>query len=119
MMDCYFTWEPSLSKGSGKSGKNPNVHIDLLCNASFKGEESLALQNINFCARKGDLVSIQGPVGTGKSSLLHGILGEMQVLQKLCYVYVLHIMCMHVCYTYALCVCYAYVFTRDVSIWIF
>lgn len=78
-VDCYFTWEPSSTKGSGKSG-NSILQIDPVFDAS-KGEESLVLQTINLRVRKGELVAIQGPVGSGKSSLLLGMLGEMQCLK--------------------------------------
>ncbi|CAN4093072.1 unnamed protein product [Withania somnifera] len=39
-----------------------------------------ALQNINFEIRKGDLAAIVGTVGSGKSSLLASVLGEMHKL---------------------------------------
>ncbi|KAJ8951065.1 hypothetical protein NQ318_003763 [Aromia moschata] len=39
-----------------------------------------ALQNINFNVSRGKLVGIIGPVGSGKSSLLQTILGELEVI---------------------------------------
>jgi len=39
-------------------------------------------RDLNFEARKGELVAIVGEVGNGKSSLLYGILGEMQKLNN-------------------------------------
>ena len=32
------------------------------------------LKRINFCCRSGDMVCIVGPVGSGKTSLIHAIL---------------------------------------------
>ncbi|KAF2012769.1 multidrug resistance-associated protein 1 [Aaosphaeria arxii CBS 175.79] len=42
-----------------------------------KNEERKALQNINFTAHKGELSCIVGRVGSGKSSLLQAILGDL------------------------------------------
>lgn len=42
-----------------------------------KNEERLALQDINFSAHKGELSCIVGRVGSGKSSLLQSILGDL------------------------------------------
>ena len=36
------------------------------------------LKNINFSAKKGDFIAVIGSVGSGKSSLAFGLLGEMQ-----------------------------------------
>ncbi|KHJ86326.1 ABC transporter, ATP-binding protein [Oesophagostomum dentatum] len=41
------------------------------------GEGSETLQNINLSVKRGQLVAIVGKVGSGKSSLLQAILGEM------------------------------------------
>lgn len=40
-------------------------------------EDSIALGNINFTARKGELSCIVGKVGSGKTSFLRGILGDL------------------------------------------
>ena len=39
--------------------------------------EKKTLKNINFDLKKGELVAVIGKVGSGKSSLLSAILGEM------------------------------------------
>ena len=39
------------------------------------------LRNINFSVKKGELVVVVGPVGSGKSSLLGAILGEMSLVR--------------------------------------
>lgn len=42
-----------------------------------KNESRNALENINFTANRGELTAIVGRVGTGKSSLLQSILGDL------------------------------------------
>jgi ABC-type branched-subunit amino acid transport system ATPase component len=39
------------------------------------------LKGIEFKAQKGELITIIGQVGSGKSSLLHAILGEMKKIK--------------------------------------
>jgi ABC-type multidrug transport system fused ATPase/permease subunit len=39
----------------------------------------VTLKNINLEVKQGELVAIVGPVGSGKSSLLLALLGEMEV----------------------------------------
>ena len=41
---------------------------------------SFTLENINFEAKQGQLVGIIGRIGSGKTSLLNSILGEMEVV---------------------------------------
>lgn len=36
------------------------------------------MKNINFSAKKGELVAIIGQVASGKTSLVHALLGEME-----------------------------------------
>ncbi|KHJ45282.1 ABC transporter, ATP-binding protein [Trichuris suis] len=70
----YFIWQ----------GKNsffrtvPDQSIALALNkvgASWEGNATI--RDITFSVKQGDLVGIYGPVGSGKSSLLHAILGEV------------------------------------------
>ncbi|KAM2384674.1 hypothetical protein ACFXTH_042070 [Malus domestica] len=52
--------------------------------ASFSWEENLSkptLRNINFEVRPGEMVAICGEVGSGKSSLLAAVLGEIRNVQ--------------------------------------
>ncbi|CAG7784814.1 unnamed protein product [Allacma fusca] len=53
----------------------------LIDKASFSWDEtSMILRNISLKVRRGSLVAIVGSVGSGKSSLIHAILGEMNKL---------------------------------------
>ena len=52
-----------------------------MCNASFSwDDETLCLSSLNLIIKPGSCVAITGPVGSGKSSLLAAILGEMNLI---------------------------------------
>lgn len=44
----------------------------------YQGEH-LVLQKVNFCVEEGEMVYLTGPVGSGKSSLLKSIYGEVSI----------------------------------------
>ena len=44
----------------------------------YQGEH-LVLQKVNFCVDEGEMVYLTGPVGSGKSSLLKSIYGELSI----------------------------------------
>ena len=44
----------------------------------YQGEH-LVLQGVNFCVEEGEMVYLTGPVGSGKSSLLKSIYGEVPI----------------------------------------
>ncbi|XP_064629834.1 multidrug resistance-associated protein 1-like isoform X2 [Lineus longissimus] len=48
---------------------------------SWGKNEEPSLTNINLNVKSGSLVGVVGPVGAGKSSLINGILGEMDIIQ--------------------------------------
>lgn len=43
-----------------------------------KAEKAFQMKNVNFDIPRGSLVAFVGPVGSGKSSLLQGLIGEMR-----------------------------------------
>ncbi|KAG6575835.1 ABC transporter C family member 4, partial [Cucurbita argyrosperma subsp. sororia] len=47
---------------------------------SWEDEEGVVLKDLNFNVRKGELTAVVGIVGSGKSSLLASVLGEMHKL---------------------------------------
>lgn len=47
-------------------------------NFSWSPDEDLILKNINLKFKQGSLVAVVGSVGSGKSSLISALLGEME-----------------------------------------
>ncbi|SCV00147.1 LAME_0G07822g1_1 [Lachancea meyersii CBS 8951] len=64
-----------------KVTSNGQVAVSVGADATFlwqrKPEYKVALKNINFQAKKGELTCIVGKVGSGKSALIQGILGDL------------------------------------------
>lgn len=58
---------------------SPSLALEEFSTMNNFSRGSVVLKNINISAGKGEVIFIHGPVGSGKSSLLLGILGEMQV----------------------------------------
>ena len=44
----------------------------------YQGEHPV-LRKVNFCVEEGEMVYLTGPVGSGKSSLLKSIYGEVPI----------------------------------------
>ena len=44
-------------------------------------DEQLVLSEVNFCVEEGEMVYLTGPVGSGKSSLLKTIYGELPIVE--------------------------------------
>lgn len=59
-----------------------------LDDSSSNGRKRMTLQDINVTIEAGSLVAVVGSVGSGKSSLLSAILGEMEPSSKNTHVYV-------------------------------
>lgn len=79
-LDKYL-WSNELEKGAVVQlpfkSTTPAVRVE---EASFKWEptaEMPTLTNINLHAKRGALITVVGRVGSGKSSLLASLLGEM------------------------------------------
>nr|QNH67884.1 ATP-binding cassette transporter subfamily C member 4 X1 [Brachionus rotundiformis] len=73
-----FLLMQELDMGQVSTPTNPDLAIQIEnLNFSWKQDE-FSLKEINVQVRKGDFVSIVGPVGSGKSSLLLGMVGELE-----------------------------------------
>ncbi|XP_053694450.1 multidrug resistance-associated protein 1-like [Sabethes cyaneus] len=58
---------------------NPSHDALLIKDGTFTwGEDTPTLKNINLAVKKGNLSAVVGSVGTGKSSLISALLGEME-----------------------------------------
>ncbi|KAG2366729.1 ABC protein [Suillus spraguei] len=66
--------DSSLSKGKDKSVKDMTKEKS----APGKGVPPFKVKNVTMTIRRGQLVALVGPVGSGKSSLLQGLIGEMR-----------------------------------------
>ncbi len=85
--DASFTWDapapndeksPNKKKHSGKS-KGPQGKPRAETDEKAKDmEQVFGMSNINLEIPRGKLVAIVGTVGSGKTSLLQGIIGEMR-----------------------------------------
>lgn len=90
----------SVNKGNGEEGSDKNVQSvgieltpsqadknqpesesesDAEADAEKKNRSINTLVDIDFTIKRGQLVAIVGPVGSGKSSLLCGLLGELRL----------------------------------------
>lgn len=79
-LDGYLM-SPELDKGSLQAEEGCQSHIGVELNqGSFSWEDEATketLKGLNFQVKRGELAAIVGTVGSGKSSLLAAILGEM------------------------------------------
>lgn len=71
----------SMSRTPTKTNIEKNelslVHVSASWN---RREDRRALTNISFCVSQGEMLAVTGPVGSGKSSLLMAILGELPAI---------------------------------------
>ncbi|KAG1821818.1 ABC protein [Suillus subaureus] len=83
--DATFEWE-SFEKESSKvfswekgEGKDKSTKDDKLKEQPTHGKDALfRVKNVTMTIPRGQLVAIVGSVGSGKSSLLQGLIGEMR-----------------------------------------
>eukprot|EP01041_Mallomonas_annulata_P004968 gene4968-9939_t len=75
-----------ISHSTFAYGSQSNTDTDIevagnLSSSSFSSSSFFSLSGINFSACEGELVVVTGPVGSGKSSLLAAILGEVRCVE--------------------------------------
>ena len=66
---------------AGALGRDPDKFAVRMESATFtwdKDEEPEAVKGVNLCVKKGELVAVMGTVGSGKSSLLASLTGDME-----------------------------------------
>jgi len=69
-------------KGDKKKNGPESVPLtSIATDAEQKDDVSFTLKNINLTCKKGQLVAVVGSVGSGKSSLVSAVLGEMEKTQ--------------------------------------
>ncbi|KAG2140137.1 ABC protein [Suillus clintonianus] len=93
MKDATFEWEShgqdsgeafsskkGASGGGPPRGKHRNVKEDTVKEKStpVKDAPLFKVMNVTMTIPRGQLVAVVGPVGSGKSSLLQGLIGEMR-----------------------------------------
>jgi ABC-type transport system involved in cytochrome bd biosynthesis fused ATPase/permease subunit len=69
----------TTAKGSSSSSSSGDVPAVQISNGSFAWDAGTppVLSDVSLAVPKGSLVIVVGPVGSGKSSLLSAVLGEM------------------------------------------
>jgi ABC-type bacteriocin/lantibiotic exporter with double-glycine peptidase domain len=80
-----FQWDGVSPDGDAgkksKSGKWAEVNSKPVGNNALSPDQVYKLQNINLAIPRGQLCAIVGPVGSGKSSLLQAMIGEMRRIE--------------------------------------
>ncbi|KAI0091325.1 ABC protein [Irpex rosettiformis] len=84
--DATFEWEETLTvkqakeaRAKNKKGKDKEPAKDVSAGMkSVSDEPPFQVRNIDMLVPRGSLVAIVGAVGSGKSSLLMGLIGEMR-----------------------------------------
>jgi ABC-type multidrug transport system fused ATPase/permease subunit len=84
-VDQYLNEEEEIDEASLLNGYVPSTEPPSFSNATLSWsketkEDTFQLKNLNITFSKGELNLIVGPIGSGKSSLLLGLLGEMHLV---------------------------------------
>ncbi|KAG2137199.1 ABC protein [Suillus cothurnatus] len=77
--DATFEWD-SRNGAPGDSSPPKSVKEDTAKEKPASGKEAplFKVKNVTMTIQRGQLVAVVGPVGSGKSSLLQGLIGEMR-----------------------------------------
>ncbi|KAI0783557.1 P-loop containing nucleoside triphosphate hydrolase protein [Abortiporus biennis] len=82
VVDADFTWDspPPEAISQKKKGQDKKTSIPLIqgSGANDGKQKVFSLKGINLSIPPGQLTAIVGPVGTGKTSLLEALIGEMR-----------------------------------------
>ncbi|TFK49597.1 ABC protein [Heliocybe sulcata] len=89
VMGATFVWEENTSPGDSMGGGEKKGKKDKKKAEKEKGEKGAGeekkeggapfeVKDVDMNVERGSLVAIVGPVGSGKSSLLQGLIGEMR-----------------------------------------
>ncbi|WVQ72026.1 hypothetical protein IAR50_001570 [Cryptococcus sp. DSM 104548] len=75
-----FTWDaaPDEEEDKKKGGKEKQEKEEVVEKEDRRQREVFQLDDITLDIPKGSLTAIVGPIGSGKSSLLQGLMGEMR-----------------------------------------
>jgi ABC-type transport system involved in cytochrome bd biosynthesis fused ATPase/permease subunit len=82
--NAYFTWDSPLpdegkeQKGKKKERRSISKPEPVLEPKEVKEEAAFNLKQIDFRVPRGQLLAIVGAVGSGKTSLLQGLIGDMR-----------------------------------------
>ncbi|KAI9219470.1 P-loop containing nucleoside triphosphate hydrolase protein [Blastocladiella britannica] len=80
----FFESDEVMASPASAAALDPDVAIDVF-DATFSwgkrgsqmDKEAFALSNVSFQVRRGTLTAVVGRIGSGKSLMLHGLLGEL------------------------------------------
>jgi ABC-type bacteriocin/lantibiotic exporter with double-glycine peptidase domain len=80
IVGAEFTWDtPPLQTEDAKSSKRRGKKVSAIPETAKPAKDvPFSVKETNLSIPRGQLIAIVGPVGTGKSSLLQGIIGEMR-----------------------------------------
>lgn len=76
--DGHFTWDSLPPEGPGKQKKGKSKTTPAVIAEPQNTNKVFGLSSINLTIAEGHLTAIVGPVGTGKTSLLEAMIGEMR-----------------------------------------
>ncbi|KAJ7650714.1 ABC transporter [Roridomyces roridus] len=79
--NATFTWDgppPEVEQSSSKKGKGKKKVEPEKAAIKVEEENVFKMTNVSFSIPRGQLVAIVGAVGSGKTSLLQGMIGEMR-----------------------------------------